>query len=134
MARFDQTRQFFDPDGRMKIVLDALVASGLIPDDNWKLCPDSRVRMGVLVDKAFVLVDLELVVEVQLGPDSQPDEVPESAVPLARRQEVAVPAGRLLVSLAYRPLSLRLGLGLAAAAGALLVLPAVAGRRRAQRR
>ena len=56
---YPDNKRLFDPDGRLKIVLDALVAAGLIPDDNWKLCPDSRVRMGVLVDRAFVIVDLE---------------------------------------------------------------------------
>ena len=53
---------------------------------------------------------------------------------VGRRQEIPVPAGRLRVELAYRPLSFRLGLLLAAVSGAVLAFLAVAGRRRGQRR
>ena len=53
---------------------------------------------------------------------------------VGRRQEIPVPAGRLRVELTYRPLTFRLGLLVAAVSAAVLVLLAVVGRRRAQRR
>jgi hypothetical protein len=53
---------------------------------------------------------------------------------IGRRQEIPVPAGRPRVELAYRPLSFRLGLLLAAASGAVLAFLAACDRRRAQRR
>ncbi len=58
----------------------------------------------------------------------------EIAGGVGRRQEIPVPAGRLRVELAYRPLSLRLGLLLAVVSAAVLGLLAIASRRRYQRR
>lgn len=53
---------------------------------------------------------------------------------VGRRQEVPVPAGRVRVELAYRPLSFRVGLLLAVASGAALAVLAFLSRRRGQRR
>jgi uncharacterized membrane protein YfhO len=58
----------------------------------------------------------------------------EIAGGVGRRQEIPVPAGRIRVELAYRPLSFRLGLSLAAVSAAVLALLVVASKRGGQRR
>lgn len=67
---YPDNKRLFDPDGRTKVILDALVDAGLVPDDNWKHCPDTRTRMGVLVDTGFVMVEMEPYID-------NPEPIPE---------------------------------------------------------
>jgi len=58
---YPSTKHKFDPDNRIKSILDALVDAGVIEDDNSSIAFDTRVRMGVTAPKAFCLVEIEAV-------------------------------------------------------------------------
>ena len=55
---YPQDRRLFDPDNKIKAVLDVLQMAGILEDDNWKYLPRGKWRMGEITDRAFVEVSL----------------------------------------------------------------------------
>lgn len=70
---YPDSKRRFDPDNRIKSVLDVMVKSGILEDDNSGCAPDTRVRMGVLAPSAFCLVTIEAI-------EYQAEPIPEDLI------------------------------------------------------